>query len=111
MGDKLELPHWVHTVGVEVGLTVGEHALKTVANRWAAARVASGLAKGAAGLIGRKAFGIPVVGPFIDLLTPSHTIMTGAHEKRLIQMERLRESRVQRPVVEQGIAYKSGVVY
>ena len=103
-------PHWAHTIGVEVGLAVAEHGLHTASRVIASRGVASALG-GAAKAIGTKAFGIPVIGPVIDILTPSHTIMSGSAERRLMRMERARAAGIHGPIVQQGVRYKSGATY
>src|ERR1043165_3726355 len=110
MSSEKHLPHALHTIGVEVGLAAAEQTLHVASKAVASSAVGSVLG-GAARIIGTKAFGIPVAGPLIDLLSSSHTIMSGAAERRLMRLERARATGPHGPIVEQGIRYKSGVTY
>jgi len=122
-GRSRPLPHAVHTVGVEVGLAVGEYGTKKAAKylssrpykmfpktnvirpqpfRWGVTRSLGRTGR----LLGTKLGGkIPIVGPIIDLFTPSETIMSGSEEMRLLRETRARWAEIDRQG-KQGIISK-----
>jgi len=120
------LPHAVHTIGVEIGLGgiayglkkaveyiasrpyklfPGTQLIRPQALKWGATRWLGRIGKG----LEAKLFGkIPIVGPAIDLLTPSETIMTGSQERRLVQQTRARWENIERQVKQGVISKEAG---